>query len=151
MNERHCKRNTTEWTDGGRVSLPVDSARCIEAEGIIHYNESLSRCSVRGGQLSHSVYTVQGSVWVNAHTARLCKCVVHGWLGKKAAKNLARHLPFMSSAWQQKTTATKKHAKFKHITLSPTLSLTHRHACTPQSLVSSLMGLCSQTDSTNGS
>lgn len=128
MNERHCKRNTTEWTDGGRVSLPVDSARCIEAEGIIHYNESLGRCSVRGGQLSHSVYTVQGSVWVNAHTARLCKCVVHGWLGKKAAKNLARHLPFMSSAWQQKTTATKKHAKFKHITLSPTLSLTHMHS-----------------------
>lgn len=62
MNERHCERNMTEWTDGGSVSLPVDSARCIEAEGIIHYNESLGRCSVRGGQLSHSVYTVQGSV-----------------------------------------------------------------------------------------
>lgn len=62
MNERHCERNMTEWTDGGSVSLLVDSARCIEAEGIIHYNESLGRCSVRGGQLSHSVYTVQGSV-----------------------------------------------------------------------------------------
>lgn len=133
MNERHCKRNTTEWTDGGRVSLPVDSARCIEAEGIIHYNESLGRCSVRGGQLSHSVYTVQGSVWVNAHTARLCKCVVHGLLGKKAAKNLARHLPFMSSAWQQKTTATKKTCKIQaHYTLPYFIS--HTQTCMHSSI-----------------
>lgn len=123
---------------------------CPWAQKIYHYNKCLVGCSLRGASWASVFIVSRGSVkWVPTQHYCICvRCTVDDpEISGNSLMNLAKHLALHA-------TSKKKKKKNPNMQQSSTLHNPPAHSLSPSLcpawLVRSLMGLCRQTDNTNG-